>query len=81
MFSLDTEVRHYLTTFVYDLHSRVEVEVFLLYFVSLLEQVMKRIKNLEDIPVAVWRCLEGRAVDFLTTLFNTILESERMPEE
>lgn len=74
MFSLDTEVRHYLTTFVYDLHSRVEVEVFLLYFVSLLEQVMKRIKNLkigslEDIPVAVWRCLEGRAVDF----FNYIV--------
>lgn len=32
MFSLDTEVRHYLTTFVYDLHSRVEVEVFFLYF-------------------------------------------------
>lgn len=41
MFSLDMEVRHYLTTFVYDLHSRVEVqvevEVFLLYCVRLLD--------------------------------------------
>lgn len=75
MFSSDTEVRHYLTTFVYDLHSRVEVEVFLLYFVSLLQQVMKRIKNLkigslEDIPVAVWRCLEGREG---SGLFNYIV--------
>lgn len=75
MFSLDTEVRHYLTTFVYDLHSRVEVEVFLLHFVSLLERVMKRIKNLkmgspEDIPVAVWRCLEGREG---SGLFNYIV--------
>lgn len=74
MFSLNTEVIHYLTTFVYDLHYRV-VEVFLLYFVSLLERVMKRIKILkmgspEDIPVAVWRCLEGREG---SGLFNYIV--------
>ncbi|KAK3530967.1 hypothetical protein QTP70_007276 [Hemibagrus guttatus] len=34
----------------------------------------------EDIPVEVWKCL-GEAVEFLTSLFNRVLESERMPEE
>ena len=35
----------------------------------------------DDIPVEAWRCLGEMAVEFLTRLFNTILESERMPEE
>lgn len=47
---------------------------------------MKRMKSgkavgPDDIPVEVWRCLGEMAVWFLTRLFNTILESERMPEE
>lgn len=32
----------------------------------------------DDIPVEIWRCLGERAVDFLTLVFNTILESESM---
>lgn len=32
-----------------------------------------------DIPVAVWRCVGERAVDFLSRLFNSILGSERTP--
>ncbi|KAF7649500.1 hypothetical protein LDENG_00140040, partial [Lucifuga dentata] len=35
----------------------------------------------DDIPVEVWKCLGEVAVEFLTRLFNEILESERMPEE
>ncbi|KAK3572040.1 hypothetical protein QTP86_022268, partial [Hemibagrus guttatus] len=35
----------------------------------------------DDIPVEVWKCLEEAAVEFLTSLFNRVLESERMPEE
>ncbi|KAK3573071.1 hypothetical protein QTP86_012282 [Hemibagrus guttatus] len=35
----------------------------------------------EDIPVEVWKCLGEAAVEFLTSLFNRVLESERMPEE
>ncbi|KAK3522406.1 hypothetical protein QTP86_009978 [Hemibagrus guttatus] len=35
----------------------------------------------DDIPVEVWKCLGEAAVEFLTSLFNRILESERMPEE
>ncbi|KAK3514046.1 hypothetical protein QTP70_002507 [Hemibagrus guttatus] len=35
----------------------------------------------DDIPVEVWKCLGEAAVDFLTSLFNRVLESERMPEE
>ncbi|KAK3569417.1 hypothetical protein QTP86_029325 [Hemibagrus guttatus] len=35
----------------------------------------------DDIPVEVWKCLGEAAVEFLTTLFNRVLESERMPEE
>lgn len=34
----------------------------------------------EDIPVEVWKSLEEMAVEFLTGLFNKILESEMMPE-
>ncbi|XP_051780043.1 uncharacterized protein LOC127526921 [Erpetoichthys calabaricus] len=46
----------------------------------------KRMKNgkvvgPDDIPVEAWRCLGEMAVEFLTRLFNGILESERMPEE
>lgn len=32
----------------------------------------------DDIPVEIWRCLREWAVNFLTRLFNTILESESM---
>ncbi|MFY0383419.1 RNA-directed DNA polymerase, partial [Bacillus sp. YIM B13582] len=35
----------------------------------------------DDIPVEAWRCLGEMAVEFLTRLFNRILEGERMPEE
>ncbi|KAK3567165.1 hypothetical protein QTP86_011304 [Hemibagrus guttatus] len=35
----------------------------------------------DDIPVEVWKCLEEAAVEFLASLFNRVLESERMPEE
>ncbi|KAK3524991.1 hypothetical protein QTP86_012202 [Hemibagrus guttatus] len=35
----------------------------------------------DDIPVEVWKCLGKAAVEFLASLFNRVLESERMPEE
>ncbi|KAK3558298.1 hypothetical protein QTP86_014684 [Hemibagrus guttatus] len=35
----------------------------------------------DDIPVEVWKCLGEAAAEFLTSLFNRVLESERMPEE
>ncbi|KAK3546377.1 hypothetical protein QTP70_026172, partial [Hemibagrus guttatus] len=35
----------------------------------------------DDIPVEVWKCLGEAAVEFLTSLFNRVLESERMPVE
>ncbi|KAK3535794.1 hypothetical protein QTP70_021107 [Hemibagrus guttatus] len=35
----------------------------------------------DDIPVEFWKCLGEAAVEFLTSLFNRVLESERMPEE
>ncbi|KAK3521466.1 hypothetical protein QTP70_005778 [Hemibagrus guttatus] len=35
----------------------------------------------DDIPVEVWKCLGEAAVEFLTSLLNRVLESERMPEE
>ncbi|KAK3548436.1 hypothetical protein QTP70_013068, partial [Hemibagrus guttatus] len=35
----------------------------------------------DDNPVEVWKCLGEAAVEFLTSLFNRVLESERMPEE
>ena len=49
-------------------------------------EAMKRMKSgkvvgPDDTPVEAWRCLGEKAVEFLMRLFNTILESERMPEE
>ncbi|KAK3557977.1 hypothetical protein QTP86_005634 [Hemibagrus guttatus] len=35
----------------------------------------------DDIPVEVWKCLGEAAVEFLASLINRVLESERMPEE
>ena len=35
----------------------------------------------DDIPVEAWRCLGELAIDFLTRLFNKILEDERMLDE
>ncbi|MCJ8742453.1 hypothetical protein PDJAM_G00082260 [Pangasius djambal] len=35
----------------------------------------------DDILVEVWKCLGEAAVEFLTSLFNRLLESEKMPEE
>lgn len=35
----------------------------------------------DDTLVEAWKCSGEIAVVFLTGLFNTILESERMPEE
>ncbi|KAK3566503.1 hypothetical protein QTP86_034008 [Hemibagrus guttatus] len=34
----------------------------------------------DNILVEVWKCLGEAAVEFLTSLFNRVLESERMPE-
>ncbi|KAK3562534.1 hypothetical protein QTP86_001253 [Hemibagrus guttatus] len=44
-------------------------------------KALKRMKSPDDIPVEVWKCLGEAAVEFLTSLFNRVLESERMPEE
>ncbi|KAK3574862.1 hypothetical protein QTP86_018329 [Hemibagrus guttatus] len=35
----------------------------------------------DDILVEVWKCLGEAEVELLTSLFNRVLESERMPEE
>ncbi|KAK3523754.1 hypothetical protein QTP70_009236 [Hemibagrus guttatus] len=35
----------------------------------------------DNILVEVWKCLGEAAVEFLSSLFNRVLESERMPEE
>ncbi|KAK3548966.1 hypothetical protein QTP70_022654, partial [Hemibagrus guttatus] len=35
----------------------------------------------DDIPMEVWKCLGEAAVEILASLFNWVLESERMPEE
>ncbi|KAK2921479.1 hypothetical protein Q8A73_000964 [Channa argus] len=53
---------------------------------SEVRRALKRMKSgkavgLDDIPVEVWKCLGEVAVEFLTSLFNKILESERMPED
>ena len=47
---------------------------------------MKRMKNgkavdPDYIPVEVWKCLGEIALEFLTKLYNRMMESERMPEE
>ncbi|KAK3541960.1 hypothetical protein QTP86_008149 [Hemibagrus guttatus] len=35
----------------------------------------------DTVSVEVWKCLGEAAVEFLTSLFNRVLESEKMPEE
>ena len=35
----------------------------------------------DDIPVEAWRCIGELVIDFITRLFNKILEDERMPDE
>ncbi|KAK3559553.1 hypothetical protein QTP86_013720 [Hemibagrus guttatus] len=50
-------------------------------------KALKRMKSREkgvgpdDIPVEVWKCRGEAAVEFLTSLFNRVLEIEKMPEE
>ncbi|KAK3548214.1 hypothetical protein QTP70_005159 [Hemibagrus guttatus] len=49
-------------------------------------KALKRMKSAkavgpDDIPVEVWKCLGEAAMEFLASLFNRVLESERMPEE
>ncbi|KAK3536896.1 hypothetical protein QTP86_027088, partial [Hemibagrus guttatus] len=54
-----------------------------------MDEVRKALKRMksgkavgpDDIPVEVWKCLGEAAVEFLASLFNRVLESERMPEE
>ncbi|KAK3561697.1 hypothetical protein QTP86_012539 [Hemibagrus guttatus] len=51
-----------------------------------IRKALKRMKSgkavgPDDIPVEVWKCLGEAAVEFLTSLFNRVLESEKMPEE
>ncbi|KAK3540907.1 hypothetical protein QTP86_004171 [Hemibagrus guttatus] len=53
---------------------------------DVVRKALKRMKSgkavgPDDIPVEVWKCLGEAAVEFLTSLFNRVLESERMPEE
>ncbi|KAK2917518.1 hypothetical protein Q8A73_004265 [Channa argus] len=53
---------------------------------SEVRRTLKRMKSgkavgPDDKPVEVWKCLGEVAVEFLTSLFNKILESERMPED
>ncbi|MCJ8736954.1 hypothetical protein PDJAM_G00018110 [Pangasius djambal] len=51
------------------------------------DEVRKALKRMEsgkavgpdDIPVEVWKCLGEAAVEFLTSVFNRVLESEKMP--
>ncbi|KAK3547216.1 hypothetical protein QTP86_017584 [Hemibagrus guttatus] len=53
------------------------------------DEVRKALKRMKSgkavgpdgIPVEVCKCLGEAAVEFLTSLFNRVLESERMPEE
>ncbi|KAK3542861.1 hypothetical protein QTP70_006129 [Hemibagrus guttatus] len=53
------------------------------------DEVRKALKRMKSgkavgpdyIPVEVWKCLGEAAVEFLASLFNRVLESERMPEE
>ena len=47
---------------------------------------MKRMKHgkavgPDDIPIEAWKALGDIGVNFLTKLFNQILETEEMPEE
>jgi hypothetical protein len=35
----------------------------------------------DDIPIKVWRCLGDIAIVWLTKLFNTIFQSNKMPDE
>ena len=49
-----------------------------------LRKALKGIKNgkavgPDDILIEVWKCLEGRAVEILTKLFNMFLDSENIP--
>ncbi|RXN38888.1 Retrovirus-related Pol poly LINE-1 [Labeo rohita] len=53
---------------------------------SEVRRALKRMKSgkavgPDDIPVEVWKCLGEVAVEFLTSLFNKILDSETIPEE
>ncbi|KAK3547228.1 hypothetical protein QTP86_017837 [Hemibagrus guttatus] len=53
------------------------------------DEVRKALKRMKsgkavgpgDILVEVWKCLGEAAVEFLASLFNRVLESEKMPEE
>ncbi|KAK3513743.1 hypothetical protein QTP70_028734, partial [Hemibagrus guttatus] len=49
------------------------------YFEELMNEENEREKRVEG--VEVWKCLGEAAVEFLASLFNRVLESERMPEE
>lgn len=44
---------------------------------------MKRVKSGKVVGsgLELWKCLEEKAVYFLTRLFNTVLERENMPED
>ncbi|KAK3537591.1 hypothetical protein QTP70_016677, partial [Hemibagrus guttatus] len=49
-------------------------------------KALKRMKSPDDIPVEVWKCLGEAAVEFLTSLFNRVLENlekayDRVPSE
>ncbi|XP_076940095.1 uncharacterized protein LOC143609136 [Bidens hawaiensis] len=37
--------------------------------------------GLDNIPIEVWKCLGEEGVMWLTTLFNTILKTEKMPDQ
>ncbi|MCI4378649.1 hypothetical protein PGIGA_G00218200 [Pangasianodon gigas] len=69
-----------------ELQRRVKREVSKAKQVAYVRKALKRMKSgkavgPDDIPVEVWKCLGEAAVEFLTSLFNRVLESEKMPEE
>ena len=35
----------------------------------------------DNIPIEVWKGLEGKGINWLTKLFNEILRSKKMPDE
>jgi hypothetical protein len=53
---------------------------------SEVKEALKKIKTgkalgPDDIPIEVWRCLGDITIVWLTKLFNTIFQSNKMPDE
>jgi hypothetical protein len=48
---------------------------------TLKKMKMGKALGLDSIPIEVWRCLGDIAIVWLTKLFNTIFQSNKMPDE